>query len=95
MPIQVLYERAEVLQSGLNPLPSLEDALADVTVHWFKEDFFRWADPIKCPSCSGETAAAGLVPPNPEERQGRAGRVELHLCKNTHCGDAYRFPRYK
>jgi peptide-N4-(N-acetyl-beta-glucosaminyl)asparagine amidase len=94
IPIQDLYERAEKVQNGDNSLPSLEDALADATVNWFKKEFFRWADPIKCPTCSGETKMAGMAPPTPEELRGRAGRVELHECLDSRCGAVFRFPRY-
>ncbi|KAF8751782.1 Transglutaminase/protease-like protein [Rhizoctonia solani] len=88
---------ATALQQSDSPLACEQDALAQVLVHWFKHEYFKWADPIKCPRCAGPTSASGMVPPTPYERSGGAGRVELHVCRgeNGACDGSFRFPRYK
>jgi peptide-N4-(N-acetyl-beta-glucosaminyl)asparagine amidase len=88
---------ATALQQSDSPLACEEDALAHVLVHWFKHEYFKWADPIKCPRCGGKTSVAGMVPPTPYERDGGAGRVELHVCEgeNGACDGSFRFARYK
>ncbi|WOO85218.1 Peptide-N(4)-(N-acetyl-beta-glucosaminyl)asparagine amidase [Vanrija pseudolonga] len=69
-----------------------EDALALAAARWFKHEYFRWVDPIKCAQCGGETRGTGAGQPTAEERAGGAGRVELHTCVN--CAAVRRFPRY-
>lgn len=69
-----------------------EDALALVTARWFKHEYFRWVDPIKCAQCGGETRGTGAGQPTADERAGGAGRVELHTCVD--CAAVRRFPRY-
>ncbi|KAG8736547.1 Peptide-N(4)-(N-acetyl-beta- glucosaminyl)asparagine amidase [Ceratobasidium sp. 428] len=96
IPIHRLKAEATALQQSDSPLPCEEDALAEVLVQWFKKEYFKWADPIKCPKCSGKTQVSGMVPPAPYERGGGAGRVELHVCtsENGPCDGSFRFPRY-
>ncbi|GMK59061.1 hypothetical protein CspeluHIS016_0700760 [Cutaneotrichosporon spelunceum] len=77
--------------SGLLPGFGYEDALVLATARWFKHEYFRWADPIKC-TCGGDTEFSGQGQPNEEDLEGGAGRVELHKCKV--CGEVTRFPRY-
>jgi hypothetical protein len=69
-----------------------EDALALAAARWFKHEFFRWVDPIKCAQCGSATQSAAAGTPTEEERAGGAGRVEVHRC--TVCGADRRFPRY-
>lgn len=88
---------ATAIQQSDKPLPCEEDALAQALVQWFKHEYFKWADPIKCSSCGGKTQVSGMVPPTEYERAGGAGRVELHVCtsENGSCNGSVRFPRYK
>lgn len=95
IPLQDLHEQADKIQSGPDVLPCFEDALAQAAVEWFKHSFFRWVDPIQCPTCQGSTSIRDMVHPNTEEINGKAGRVELHVCQNPVCGGSFRFPRYK
>lgn len=97
MPLQMLHDRAERIQSSNTPLPCFEDALADVLVKWFKDDFFVWADgkTEKCPVCGGSMGYQGSPIPTEEERRGGANRVEMHVCKDTKCNGNFRFARYK
>lgn len=81
-------------EEGFSGLPAgfgFEDALVLAAARWFKHEYFRWADPIKC-GCGGDTAYEGQGEPSAEDREGGAGRVELHNCKA--CGKDTRFPRY-
>ncbi|CAE6515720.1 unnamed protein product [Rhizoctonia solani] len=96
IPMERIRAEATALQQSDSPLACEEDALAQVLVHWFKHEYFKWADPIPCPRCGGQTRAAGMVPPTPYERDGGAGRVELHVCtgENGACDGSFRFPRY-
>lgn len=96
IPMERIRAEATALQQSESPLACEEDALAQVLVQWFKHEYFKWADPIKCPRCGGETKASGMVPPTPYERDGGAGRVELHVCagENGACDGSFRFPRY-
>lgn len=71
-----------------------DDAKATALVEWFKLDFMRWVDPIKCPTCNGSTRSAGSAEPTAEERIGRAGRVELHECTANAGHPTRRFARY-
>ncbi|BEI82098.1 hypothetical protein CcaverHIS002_0212580 [Cutaneotrichosporon cavernicola] len=77
--------------SGLPPGFGYEDALVLAAARWFKHEYFRWADPIKC-ACGGDTTYEGQGEPSAEDLQGGAGRVELHKC--TACEKDTRFPRY-
>ncbi|KAF8677000.1 Transglutaminase/protease-like protein [Rhizoctonia solani] len=97
IPMERIRAEATALQQSDSPLACEQDALAQVLVHWFKHEYFKWADPIKCPRCAGPTSASGMVPPTPYERSGGAGRVELHVCRgeNGACDGSFRFPRYK
>ncbi|ELU37425.1 transglutaminase-like superfamily domain-containing protein [Rhizoctonia solani AG-1 IA] len=81
IPMERIRAEATALQQSDSPLACEQDALAQVLVHWFKHEYFKWADPIKCPRCAGPTSASGMVPPTPYERSGGAGRVELHVCR--------------
>ncbi|CEL55867.1 peptide-N4-(N-acetyl-beta-glucosaminyl)asparagineamidase [Rhizoctonia solani AG-1 IB] len=96
IPMERIRAEATALQQSDSPLACEEDALAHVLVHWFKHEYFKWADPIKCPRCGGKTSVAGMVPPAPYERDGGAGRVELHVCEgeNGACDGSFRFARY-
>ncbi|KAG9127176.1 peptide-N4-(N-acetyl-beta- glucosaminyl)asparagine amidase [Ceratobasidium sp. 392] len=97
IPIQRLKAEATALQQSDSPLPCEEDALAQVLVEWFKKEYFKWADPIKCPKCVSKTQMAGMAQPSEYERGGGAGRVEVHVCSNENgpCDGSFRFPRYK
>ncbi|KAG8720884.1 peptide-N4-(N-acetyl-beta- glucosaminyl)asparagine amidase [Ceratobasidium sp. 394] len=97
IPIQRLQAEATALQQSDSPLACQDDALAQVLVKWFKNEYFKWADPIKCPKCSGKTEMTGMVTPNEYERAGGAGRVEMHVCtrENGVCDGRFRFPRFK
>lgn len=92
IPLQELHEAADARQAGPEPLACFEDALAEALVKWFKPQFFKWADPMPCPTCSQPMASRGHAPPTPEERGGGAGVVELYACDRD--GTARRFPRY-
>lgn len=61
---------------------------------WFKNDYMRWVDPIRCPACAGPTFSAGTVPPDRTELWDGAARVEVHVCKDKNCATQRRFPRY-
>lgn len=96
IPLDALHDKANSIQSSDTPLPGFEDALAEALVKWFKNDFFKWSDPIKCPVCDGKTKLQEMGTPTAEERQGGAGRVEIHICdEGTHCPGVFRFARYK
>ena len=70
-----------------------EDALALGLVKWFKSDFMKWVDPIKCAFCQSDTKCVRIEEPTTEERKDGAGRVEIHACVN--CDSVRRFPRYR
>jgi len=94
IPIEQLSDKARTLVEA-QAVPGYEDGLAEALVKWFKEDYFKWADPIKCPTCSGKTKMRGMGQPTPEELRGGAGRVEVHACdEGIGCQGVYRFPRY-
>ncbi|KZW02866.1 hypothetical protein EXIGLDRAFT_813283 [Exidia glandulosa HHB12029] len=93
VPLQDLHAAADARQSGSEPLACFEDALAEALVKWFKPNFFKWVDPIKCPVCSQPMENKGHVSPTPEERAGGGHRVELYECE-TGDGGTSRFPRY-
>ncbi|KAG8739760.1 peptide-N4-(N-acetyl-beta- glucosaminyl)asparagine amidase [Ceratobasidium sp. 414] len=97
IPIQRLKAEATALQQSDSPLPCEDDALAQVLVQWFKNEYFKWADPIKCPKCAGKTEMTEMVSPNEYERAGGAGRVEMHVCtsENGPCDGNFRFARFK
>ncbi|KAG9095748.1 Peptide-N(4)-(N-acetyl-beta- glucosaminyl)asparagine amidase [Ceratobasidium sp. 370] len=96
IPMERLKAEATALQQSDSPLACEEDALAQVLVQWFKNEYFKWVDPIKCPKCAGETEMTGMVSPDEHERAGGAGRVEMHVCtsKNGPCDGKIRFARY-
>ncbi|EJU04706.1 hypothetical protein DACRYDRAFT_75589 [Dacryopinax primogenitus] len=97
IPIQELHEKAEQLSAQSHKNHSslaFEDALAEPLVQWFKHTYMRWINSFPCPICSGPTTVIGATPPTPEERVGRANRVELHKCQTPNCGGLHRFPRY-
>lgn len=97
IPLQELHDRAEGIQSSNCPQPCFEDALAEVLVTWFRDDFFVWADrkTEKCPVCDGPMELRESPTPTDEERRGGAHRIELHACKGSGCDGAFRFARYK
>lgn len=70
------------------------DAKVLALCRWFKNDYMRWVDPIRCPACGGPTFSAGTAPPDRTERCDGAARVELHVCKDKNCATERRFPRY-
>ncbi|KIR32672.1 peptide-N4-(N-acetyl-beta-glucosaminyl)asparagine amidase [Cryptococcus deuterogattii MMRL2647] len=70
------------------------DAEVLALCRWFKNDYMRWVDPIRCPACAGPTFSAGTVPPDRTERWDGAARVEVHVCKDKNCATQRRFPRY-
>ncbi|KAG9005084.1 peptide-N4-(N-acetyl-beta- glucosaminyl)asparagine amidase [Tulasnella sp. JGI-2019a] len=95
IPLQDLHTTAERLVES-KEVPGFEDGLADALVKWFKT-WFKWADPIKCPLCSGKTNFASMGTPDAEESLGGAGRIELHRCAGEtqpNCTGLFRFPRY-
>ena len=95
IPIAELYDTADGLQATNTPLPCYEDALAEALVKWFKPNFFKWIDPIKCGKCGKGTKPREVQGPSTnEERDGGAGRVEIHVCEDESCGTIDRFPRY-
>ncbi|KAJ1308018.1 hypothetical protein OPQ81_002089 [Rhizoctonia solani] len=53
IPMERIRAEATALQQSDSPLACEEDALAQVLVQWFKHEYFKWADPIKCPRCGG------------------------------------------
>lgn len=57
-----------------------EEAVVLAMAQWFKHDFMTWVDPIKCPSCGGETKFSGIVPPTKSESDEDTQRVESHRC---------------
>ena len=71
-----------------------EDAQAIALARWFKHDYMKWVDPIKCPFCGGPTNAIGSVEPTRLEKSKGAGRCELHRCTDGACRAERRFPRY-
>ncbi|KAJ9102987.1 hypothetical protein QFC19_004544 [Naganishia cerealis] len=76
------------------PLAS-DDVKAIQLVKWFKHDFMHWVDPIKCPSCAGDTthqSSSGHESMTAEERQ-VAGRLEVWKCNDSDCGGIDRFLR--
>ncbi|KAF8323050.1 hypothetical protein DL93DRAFT_2070476 [Clavulina sp. PMI_390] len=95
IPIADIYDTADRLQASNTPLPCYEDALAEALVKWFKPNFFKWADPIKCTKCGKGTNLKEVTGPSTqEEREGGAGRVEIHICEDTECGTVNKFPRF-
>lgn len=100
IPLQELHSTAEaLLKDNKAPDFGFEDGLAEALVKWFKT-WFKWIDPITCPSCDGKTTFSGMGTPSSDEAQGGAGRVEIHRCaKETqgkaNCSGILRFPRYK
>jgi len=96
IPLQELHDRAERIQSSDTPLPCFEDALADATVKWFRDDFFVWADrkTEKCPVCGSSMRCQGSPIPTEDEQRGGAGQVEMHVCIVPTCNGNFRFPRY-
>ncbi|WWC68682.1 uncharacterized protein I206_102616 [Kwoniella pini CBS 10737] len=63
-------------------------------VKWFKNEYMKWVDPIKCSNCKFETLNIGLDQPNLKEKENGANKVELHKCKNKNCEKIKRFCRY-
>jgi peptide-N4-(N-acetyl-beta-glucosaminyl)asparagine amidase len=61
---------------------------------WFKRDYMRWVDPVKCPMCGGSTTSTGSAEPNSQERMDGGGRVEIHQCEDEGCRAGRRFARY-
>lgn len=68
-----------------------EEAVVLAMAQWFKHDFMKWVDPIKCPRCQGETKFSGMGQPTQSEIADGAGRVELHRC--VQCQEERRFMR--
>ena len=71
---------------------SFRDYVLKQLLHWYKHEFFRWTNSPKCAQCQSDTQSIGHAQPTAEERQGRAGIVELYRC--TRCSAVTRFPRY-
>ncbi|KIO21154.1 hypothetical protein M407DRAFT_29211 [Tulasnella calospora MUT 4182] len=94
IPLQELHAAAEASVQA-NDVPGYEDGLANALVKWFKKDYFKWVDPIKCPSCGGKTEYREMGAPTAEETQGGAGRVEVHACaEGSNCSGVFRFARF-
>lgn len=72
IPLQELHEKAERIMASNEPLPCFEDAIADVLVKWFRDDYFVWADrkTEKCPVCEGPMQFDSSPQPTPEELRG-------------------------
>ncbi|KAG8940232.1 Peptide-N(4)-(N-acetyl-beta- glucosaminyl)asparagine amidase [Tulasnella sp. 424] len=79
IPLQELHSAAEASVQA-NEVPGYEDGLANALVKWFKDNYFKWIDPVKCPRCGGKTVLREMGAPTAEETQGGAGRVEVHAC---------------
>ena len=101
IPVQQLEQRAHTATNtppadpatALTAAPlSFRDQLLKQLLHWYKHEFFRWTNQPKCTACQSDTQPIGQAPPTAEERQGRAGIVELYRC--TRCSAVVRFPRY-
>lgn len=95
IPFETLNTQAARIQAekGLE----YQDALVQALVEWAKKDFLKWADPIKCSTCGGNTEGVAGGTPTDEERSHGAGRVELYRCINDNAlckGHITRFPRY-
>lgn len=65
--------------------------MAQAAASWFKHEYFRWVDPIKCLQCEGRMQCTGSDQPNASEHEGGARRCELWTCKS--CQAVRRFPR--
>lgn len=75
------------------PPLSMDDALAEELLSWFKLDFFSWVDNPACALCGyASTAPQQTVGPSLEEAQYVASRTEVYSCPL--CGTLTRFPRY-
>lgn len=74
-----------------------DDLCAIHLVRWFKHDFMRWVDPIKCPNCGHDTTHQNSFGPEgmTEEERRVAGRVEVWKCTQDGCGAVDRFLRFK
>jgi peptide-N4-(N-acetyl-beta-glucosaminyl)asparagine amidase len=84
-------------EPSLRYCPAYQDAFAQALVRWAKDDFLKWADPLKCSECGGATVGVSSGLPSPQEERDGAGRVELYRCVNTSSpchGKITRFPRY-
>mmetsp|Transcript_4245 Transcript_4245/g.10277 ORF Transcript_4245/g.10277 Transcript_4245/m.10277 type:complete len:398 (-) Transcript_4245:704-1897(-) len=77
---------------GEDPAADELDVLAELLLHWFKKEFFKWVNSPPCDFCGSPTQIAGMVQPSSEDLRHGASRVELHRCKT--CGRGTRFPRY-
>jgi hypothetical protein len=51
IPLQRLYEEAELHLEKSNDEGSLEDAVIQRLLHWFKNDFFTWVNNVPCEHC--------------------------------------------
>ena len=71
---------------------SFRDQLLKQLLHWYKHDFFTWTNQPKCSQCQSDTQPIGHAQPTLNERQGRAGIVELYRC--SRCSTVVRYPRY-
>lgn len=96
IPLQELHITAERIQASNTPLACFEDALAEALVKWFKPNFMVWIDPILCSTCQSKMEVRRVEGPRDgEEKDGQAGRVEIHVCVKERCpGENFRFPRY-
>lgn len=51
IPLQKLYEEAEMALEERDGEGSLEDQVIQRLLHWFKNDFFIWVDNAPCDYC--------------------------------------------
>ena len=73
-------------------LKYMRDLAVYELVEWFKKDFFKWVDKLKCDKCAIDMNLTKVDGPNFQEEQDGAGRVELYQC--LQCPQSQRFPRY-
>ncbi|KAI7889474.1 uncharacterized protein EV154DRAFT_514343 [Mucor mucedo] len=93
IPLQKLYEEAEIILEERDEKGSLEDHVVQRLLHWFKTDFFTWVDNAPCDNCQNtQTKSVGTTQPNEVELSYGAGMVERYLCLD--CNTITRFPRY-
>ena len=71
-------------------LKYMRDLAVYELVQWFKKDFFKWVDKLKCDICNIEMKLVKMDEPNFQEVQDGAGRVEVYQCTKGCTG---RFPR--
>ncbi|KAI8640049.1 hypothetical protein BD408DRAFT_420387 [Parasitella parasitica] len=93
IPLQRLYEEAEVSLEEQAGEGSLEDLVIQRLLHWFKNEFFMWVNHPPCDYCQNtQTRGINRLQPTHEELRFGAGMVEGYHCPS--CDRVTRFPRY-